>query len=355
MSQNPPGNNPGLLPESPGASDNGARSLPESPGASDNGAHPLLVVEHLTKQFPVRQGFRSRRLTAVDDVSFHINTRETYALVGESGSGKSTTGRAVLRLVDADAGHVRFDGKEIFSLRNRALREWRREIQMIFQDPLSSLDPKRSIGYSIEEPLIIHGMGSRPQRRERVRQSLVRVGLTAADERRYPHEFSGGQRQRIGIAKALILNPRLIVCDEPVSALDVSIRSQILNLLLALQREQALSYLFIAHDLSVVHHIADRIGVMYRGRIVEEAPTQTLFSDPRHPYTRFLMASIPPAHPRLKKTGPLPVAGDTGGEPRQGGCVFSGRCAYATPRCHEQTPPERYISRQHRVACHLYP
>ncbi|WP_213991850.1 ABC transporter ATP-binding protein [Sodalis sp. dw_96] len=334
----------------------GTLTLPESLNSSDHDVHPLLEVRHLTKRFPVRQGFASRWFNAVDDVSFHVRARETYALVGESGSGKSTTGRTVLRLVEAGAGQVRFDGKDVFTLRAKPLREWRKEVQMIFQDPLSSLDPKRSIGYSIEEPLIIHRIGTRRERLERVRQLLIRVGFTAADAGRYPHEFSGGQRQRIGIAKALILNPRLIICDEPVSALDVSIQSQILNLLMELQREQALSYLFIAHDLSVVHHIADRIGVMYRGRIVEEAPTETLFSSPRHPYTQFLLASIPPTHPRLKNTGSLPVITDTGGpRRRQGGCVFSDRCPYARPACHEQTPPERQVGRQHRVACFLYP
>ncbi|WP_410015704.1 ABC transporter ATP-binding protein [Sodalis sp. RH24] len=314
---------------------------------------PLLRVSHLTKKFKVRQGLRTRWITAVDDVSFHVDERETYALVGESGSGKSTTGRTLLRLTDASAGRADFAGRDIFSLSAAPLRALRKDIQMIFQDPLSSLDPKRTIGYSVAEPLIIHGIGNSAEREARVGQLLARVGFSPADAKRYPHEFSGGQRQRVGIAKALILNPRLIVCDEPVSALDVSIQSQILNLLLELQRENGLAYLFIAHDLSVVHHIADRIGVMYRGRLVEEAPADALFADPRHPYTRYLLASIPPSHPRLKTVAATPaLRADTG--PHTGrGCVFSGKCPHAMPRCFTQLPIDRRVGDRHHVACHL--
>lgn len=315
---------------------------------------PLLSVRRLTKRFKVRQGFRSRWINAVEDVSFHIDPGETYALVGESGSGKSTTGRTLLRLTDATSGSADFAGQDMFSLSAAPLRALRRDIQMIFQDPLSSLDPKRTIGYSVAEPLIIHGIGDRAEREARVGRLLAKVGFSPADAKRYPHEFSGGQRQRVGIAKALVLNPRLIVCDEPVSALDVSIQSQILNLLLELRRESGFAYLFIAHDLSVVHHIADRIGVMYRGRLVEEAPTEALFTDPRHPYTRFLLASIPPSHPRLKTTVAIAPAlrADTGAHQGRG-CVFSGKCPHAMPLCLEQTPVDRSTGDRHYVACHL--
>lgn len=316
---------------------------------------PLLDVRHLTKKFKARQGFRAHWVKAVDDVSFHVNERETYALVGESGSGKSTTGRTLLRLTDATAGQADFAGRDIFSLPAAALRELRKDIQMIFQDPLSSLDPKRTIGYSVAEPLIIHGIGDGAERRERVGRLLARVGFSPADAVRYPHEFSGGQRQRIGIAKALILNPRLIVCDEPVSALDVSIQSQILNLLLELQRENGFAYLFIAHDLSVVHHIADRIGVMYRGRLVEEAPTDTLFANPCHPYTRYLLASIPPSHPRLKTAPAMSPTASLGSvPPAGGGCVFSDKCPHAMAHCFITAPADRAIGDRHRVACHLF-
>ncbi len=320
----------------------------------DQPSTPLLSVKHLSKIFKVRQGLRQRRITAVDDVSFHIHEQETYALVGESGSGKSTTGRVLLRLTEASSGQANFAGQDIFSLSAKPLRTLRQNIQMIFQDPLSSLDPKRTIGYSVEEPLIIHGIVGRAERRARVERLLARVGFNPTDAGRYPHEFSGGQRQRIGIAKALILNPRLIVCDEPVSALDVSIQSQILNLMLELQRENGFAYLFIAHDLSVVRHIADRIGVMYRGRLVEEAPTDVLFGAARHPYTQYLLASIPPAHPRQRAIAPrsAPVIQATGSFTGRG-CVFSDKCPLATARCLEQRPADRVIGDRHRIACHL--
>ncbi|WP_413734159.1 ABC transporter ATP-binding protein [Sodalis sp. RH21] len=322
--------------------------------SAQNNPPPLLSVHNLTKRFKARQGFRSRWITAVENVSFHICPRETYALVGESGSGKSTTGRALLRLTEATSGQAHFAGQDIFSLPAKALRELRKDIQMIFQDPLSSLDPKRSIGYSVAEPLIIHGLDDPAGRRAKVAGLLARLGFSPGDADRYPHEFSGGQRQRIGIAKALILDPRLIVCDEPVSALDVSIQSQILNLLLELQRERGFSYLFIAHDLGVVRHIADRIGVMYRGRIVEEAPTQTLFSSARHPYTRFLLASILPAHPRQKKNLVLPVrSGPDAGSVPGAGCVYSSKCPFAISLCFEHAPVDRIIGDQHRIACHV--
>ncbi|MEC5319862.1 ATP-binding cassette domain-containing protein [Brenneria populi subsp. brevivirga] len=301
---------------------------------------PLLTVSHLSKTFQAK-GWRGERCDAVKDVSFHISSGETYALVGESGSGKSTTGRSLLGLTAASGGEVLFAGQSLLTFDNRRWREVRKDIQMIFQDPLSSLDPKRSVGYSIEEPLIIHGVRDARRRRERVGRILARVGFSPEDAKRYPHEFSGGQRQRIGIARALILEPKLIVCDEPVSALDVSIQSQILNLLMRLQREQGLAYLFIAHDLSVVRHIADRVGVMSRGTLVEEATVPELFAKPQHPYTRYLLRSIPPAHPRLKNQArELPFA------PRPSGCAFR---EDATCAVH----PEQYywLSETHRVRC----
>ncbi|WP_233971161.1 ABC transporter ATP-binding protein [Pectobacterium versatile] len=309
-------------------------------------SEPLLRVKNLRKTFRVGQGWRKKTLVALDDVSFHIFPGETYALVGESGSGKSTTGRSILGLTPANAGELHFAGCDLRQQNAEQLRQLRRDMQMIFQDPLSSLDPKRSVGYSIEEPLIIHGIRDSEWRKAQVIKMLTRVGFTAADAGRFPHEFSGGQRQRIGIARALVLEPKLIVCDEPVSALDVSIQSQILNLLLALQREQGLAYLFIAHDLSVVHHIADRIGVMYRGRIVEEAPAATLFSQARHPYTRFLLASIPPAHPRLKRTVQVDVQKE-----QESGCQFDEPTPGTPARCHIHPTQEYWINAEHRVAC----
>ncbi|MCG8710261.1 ABC transporter ATP-binding protein [Brenneria sp. 4F2] len=301
---------------------------------------PLLTVRHLSKTFQAK-GWRGKRFTAVDDVGFHISGGETYALVGESGSGKSTTGRSLLGLTAASGGEVIFAGRQLLALNDRHWREVRKDIQMIFQDPLSSLDPKRTVGYSIEEPLIIHGERDAGKRRQRVEQILTRVGFSPEDGRRYPHEFSGGQRQRIGIARALILEPKLIICDEPVSALDVSIQSQILNLLMRLQREQGLAYLFIAHDLSVVHHIADRVGVMSRGTIVEEASVAELFSRPQHPYTRYLLQAIPPAHPRLKnQPRVLPFAARASG------------CEFADGKTCRRHPDQYYwLTDTHRVRC----
>ncbi|MDX5627518.1 MULTISPECIES: oligopeptide/dipeptide ABC transporter ATP-binding protein [unclassified Brenneria] len=303
-------------------------------------SEPLLTVRHLSKTF-AGKGWRAKPFTALEDVSFHISLGETYALVGESGSGKSTTGRSLLGLTAASGGEVIFDGRQLLSLNSRQWREVRKDMQMIFQDPLSSLDPKRAIGYSIEEPLIIHGERDAGKRRQQVEQILTRVGFSPADGRRYPHEFSGGQRQRIGIARALILAPKLIVCDEPVSALDVSIQSQILNLLMRLQREQGLAYLFIAHDLSVVHHIADRVGVMSRGLIVEEGAVAELFAAPQHPYTRYLLQAIPPAHPRLKnQTRALPHAAQPSG------------CEFRDGKTCNRHPDQYYwLTPTHRVRC----
>lgn len=251
---------------------------------------PLLSVNNLSKIFHRRE----QSVHAVDNVSFTLNAGETWALVGESGSGKSTIGRLVMGLTSANAGDVAFEGRSLTGLNTAGWRSVRRDMQMIFQDPLSSLDPKRTVGYSLEEPLTIHGIGNR---KAQVTHILEQVGLRPQDAARYPHEFSGGQRQRIGIARALILKPKLIVCDEPVSALDVSIQSQILNLLMRLQKEYGMAYLFISHDLNVIRHIADRVGVMYRGVLVEQGETAQLFSAPQHEYTRYLLDAILPAHP----------------------------------------------------------
>lgn len=264
---------------------------------------PLLNVQHLSKTF-TRRG---HSVQAVQDVSFNIHAGETYALVGESGSGKSTTGRTLLGLTPASGGRVHFNGQSLLDLSAAGWRSVRKDIQMIFQDPLSTLDPKRTIGYSIEEPLIIHGERDAQRRKKAVAAMLEQVGLQAQDAGRYPQGFSGGQRQRIGIARALILRPKLIICDEPVSALDVSIQSQVLNLLMDLQRDYGLAYLFISHDLNVVRHVADRVGVMYRGQLVEEASSAQLFAHPQHEYTRWLLAAILPAHPAEKNRLPATV------------------------------------------------
>ncbi|MCM3781641.1 dipeptide ABC transporter ATP-binding protein [Neobacillus mesonae] len=317
---------------------------------------PLLKVEHLTKHFVSRSGslVRKRQVKAVEDVSFSIYSGETYGLVGESGSGKSTTGRALLRLTEPTSGKAFFEDRDIFSLPSKELKMLRRDMQMIFQDPHSSLDPKRRVGYSVVEPMLIHGQGTRKERQDRMLELMERVGFNAGHTNRFPHEFSGGQRQRIGIAKALALQPKLIVCDEPVSALDVSIQSQILNLLIELQSDYKLSYLFIAHDLSVVRHIADRIGVMYLGHLVEQAPTDKLFSEPLHPYTKFLLSAVPAPHPNLKRERII-LQGDIPSPLHPpSGCVFHTRCPYAMEICKQVRPVSQELSEGHSVQCHLY-
>ncbi len=317
---------------------------------------PLLQVEHLRKIYSVRsrRSWKKDRLVAVDDVSFVIREKETYGLVGESGSGKSTTGRTILRLTEPTGGKALFQNEDIFSMSSKRLNQLRKQVQMIFQDPYSSLDPKKRIWYTVAEPLTIHKIGTRQVRKARAIELLERVGFSEHHMNRYPHEFSGGQRQRIGIAKALALNPKLVICDEPVSALDVSIQSQILNLLMELQEERGLAYLFIAHDLSVVRHIADRIGVMYLGNLVEEAQTDELFAQPLHPYTQLLLSSMPPPHPSLKREriilqGEIPSPINP-----PGGCVFHTRCPYATEKCKLEKPVEHQVAPGHRVKCHLY-
>jgi oligopeptide transport system ATP-binding protein len=264
---------------------------------------PLLEVRHLTKEFSRRAGLfgKTTAVRAVDDVSFAIERGETFGLVGESGSGKTTTGRCILRLIEPSSGEVIFDGKDVLSLSRGEMRRTRRDLQIVFQDPYSSLNPRMRVSDIVEEPLIIHRLGSKAERRERVKQLFGLVGLNPDHLRRYPHEFSGGQRQRIGLARALALNPSLIIADEPVSALDVSVQAQVVNLLMDLQQQLSLTYLFIAHDLRLVEHICSRVAVMYLGRIVEMGETSKLFAAPQHPYTRALLSAIPVPDPDARR------------------------------------------------------
>jgi oligopeptide/dipeptide ABC transporter ATP-binding protein len=290
---------------------------------------------------------------AVDDVSFTVKEGETFGLVGESGCGKTTVSRSILRLIPANDGSVFFEGQDVFNLRSNELKALRRNMQIVFQDPYSSLDPRMPVGDIIAESLLIHGVKDRKQRNIVVQEMLAKVGLNPYHAHRYPHEFSGGQRQRIGIARALALNPRFIVCDEPVSALDVSIQSQILNLLKELQREYGFSYLFVAHDLSVVEHISDRVGVMYLGKLVETATREQLFTEPLHPYTRALMSAIPVPDPRRKRerivlTGEVPSPLNP-----PSGCRFHPRCPIAKDICKQAEPQFEEKRPGHFVACHL--
>src|SRR5256885_7421497 len=304
---------------------------------------PLLEVKHLKKYFPIKGGVFSKTIGyvyAVDDVNFTIARGETLGLVGESGCGKSTTGRTILRLIEPTDGELYFEGQDITKLEKSAMRALRREMQIIFQDPYASLNPRMTVGSIIGEPLEIHKIAKGSEKEERVASLLQKVGLRAEDMRKYPHEFSGGQRQRIGIARALALNPKLIVCDEPVSALDVSIQAQVINLLEDLQAEFSLTYLFIAHDLSVVRHISDRVMVMYLGKIVELADRKTLYDDPLHPYTRALLSAVPIPHPELEaRRGHLGLRGE-GPSPLRppSGCVFHPRCPIAVDRCPQIVP-----------------
>jgi len=316
----------------------------------------LLVVEDLVKYFPIRGGVLQRvkaNVKAVDGVSFTVKAGETLGLVGESGCGKTTTGRTLLRLTPATGGRVIFDGKSVFDLKGRDLKKLRRDMQIIFQDPFSSLDPRMPIGESIGEGLRAHGMGDLAHRRQVTADMLVRVGLRADHARRYPHEFSGGQRQRIGIARALALQPKLIVADEPVSALDVSIQSTVLNILRELQDEFGLTYIFIAHDLAVVEYICDRIGVMYLGKMVELAGRRELFGTPLHPYTQALMSAIPIANPRVNRQRII-LEGDVP-SPRNPppGCRFHPRCPIVQDICSQSEPAFEEKRPGHWVACHL--
>jgi oligopeptide/dipeptide ABC transporter ATP-binding protein len=318
---------------------------------------PLLEVEGLAKHYPVTQGlFRQRAMgtvRAVDGVSFTIGRGETLALVGESGCGKSTTARLVLRLIEASGGAVRFDGTDITSLDRAALKAFRRRAQIVFQDPYASLNPRYTVAQTLSEPMEVHGIGSAAERRARVEELLDLVGLRPFHAQRYGHEFSGGQRQRIGIARALSVRPELIVCDEPVSALDVSIQAQVVNLLRGLQSRFGLAYLFIAHDLAVVKHVADRVAVMYLGRIVEIAGKREIFANPRHPYTRALLAAIP--HPDPARRGRVRPLGGDPPSPLHApvGCRFHTRCPHAQALCREREPALDEVAPGHRAACHF--
>ncbi len=314
----------------------------------------LVEVKNLKKHFPTGEGLfgaGSDTVKAVDDVSFTIRRGETFGLVGESGCGKSTTGRCMLRLIEPTSGEVRFDGQDLLSLDSKELRTLRREMQIIFQDPYSSLNPRMQVGEIIAEPLVIHRVGNRSKRRERVAELLGLVGLKSEHADRYPHEFSGGQRQRIGIARALALNPKFIVCDEPVSALDVSVQAQVVNLLQDLQERLGLTYLFISHGLSVVEHISTRVGIMYLGKLVEVASSEEIFHNPLHPYTKALLSAIPEPDPdahreRLPLTGEIPTAISP-----PSGCRFRTRCPISEPRCTENEPQLVEVNPGHFVAC----
>jgi peptide/nickel transport system ATP-binding protein len=321
---------------------------------------PLLRVAGLQKLFPIRKGFFKRtvgHVRAVDGVSFHIDEGETLGLVGESGCGKTTTARCILRAIEPTAGEIFMrtaDGAvvEIGALRPRELRALRREMQMIFQDPFTSLNPRMTLLDLVGEPLLVHGMKSRSEREARVADLLRRVGLRAEYMRRFPHAFSGGERQRIGIARALALHPRLVVADEPVSALDVSVQAQILNLMLDLQADLRLTYLFVAHDLSVVRHISNRVAVMYVGRIVELAETEELFSAPKHPYTAALLSAVPEPDPRAPRRR-LMLEGEVANPASPpSGCYFHPRCPHAIDVCRTETPAWREISPGHFAGCH---
>lgn len=318
---------------------------------------PLLQVKGLKKYFDINGGILSRKVgevKAVDDVSFDVYEGEVLGIVGESGCGKSTTGKSLLRLIDPTEGQVIFDGEDITSLDEEGMRKKRRDMQIIFQDPYASLNPRHKVEKILSEPLLIHGIGTKEERKKKVKEILEIVGLPGEHASRYPHQFSGGQRQRIGIARALIVNPKLIVCDEPVSALDVSIQSQILNLMEDLQEEFGLTYVFIAHDLSVVKHISDRVGVMYLGRMVELADNEDLYADPPHPYTRSLLSSVPNPDPDVKQDRII-LEGDVPSPSNPpSGRAFHTRCPECMAVCKEVRPEFREVKDNHFVACHLY-
>ncbi|HZU16602.1 MAG TPA: oligopeptide/dipeptide ABC transporter ATP-binding protein [Candidatus Dormibacteraeota bacterium] len=332
------------------------------PGAADwTPAEPILEVRGLRVWFPIRSGVLQRTVAhvrAVDGVDLAIRQGETLGLVGESGCGKTTLGRSILRLVQPGAGEVRFKGRDLLRLRGSELRRVRRELAMIFQDPFASLDPRQTVGEIVAEPLDIHGLASsRAERRQRVEELLQVVGLSPRHANRYPHEFSGGQRQRVGIARALAVQPSLIVCDEPVSALDVSIQAQIINLLERLQEQFRLTYLFIAHDLSVVSHISDRIAVMYLGKVVEVAPARDLRRRPRHPYTASLLSAVPIPDPRVERrrqriilTGDVPSPVNP-----PAGCRFRTRCFKVRERCAAEEPPLDAMRQEDHLAACWYP
>jgi oligopeptide transport system ATP-binding protein len=317
---------------------------------------PLLEVTDLVKHYAVRGGVLRRRIGtvhAVDGVSFSLGTGETLGLVGESGCGKSTVARSVMRLVEPSSGSIRLDGTDITTLGKSDLRPHRRSMQIVFQDPFASLNPRMTAGDIVGEPLSVHGLASGRDKQERVAELFAQVGLRPDQMKNYPHQFSGGQRQRICIARALSLDPKLIVCDEPVSALDVSIQAQVINLLIDLQRKNDFSYLFIAHDLAVVAHISHRVAVMYLGRIVEIADKRELFAHPRHPYTQALLASVPVADPKAKRLAPM-IDGDVPSPINPpSGCAFHTRCRYVMNRCKVERPVLADAGANHQVACWL--
>ncbi|MBT4487021.1 MAG: dipeptide ABC transporter ATP-binding protein [Rhodospirillaceae bacterium] len=322
---------------------------------NDGARAPLLEVSGLKKHFPVKKGWLSpsAKVYAVDGVSFHINQGETLGLVGESGCGKSTVGRTVLRLLDPTEGNIKLQGRDITHLSKTDMRPVRRDMQIIFQDPYSSLNPRMSAGRIVEEMLRVHDIGTPIERQERVAELFERVGLRKAQMDSFPHEFSGGQRQRIGIARALALNPKVIIGDEPVSALDVSIQAQVINLLMDLQAELNLSYLFIAHDLAVVEHISHRIAVMYLGKIVEYTDKKTLFTNPQHPYTEALLSAVPIPDPTVRRKKTI-LQGDVPSPINPPpGCHFHTRCPYAEERCRAEEPPLTEFGPDHLVSCHL--
>ncbi|WP_342598981.1 dipeptide ABC transporter ATP-binding protein [Psychrobacillus sp. FSL H8-0483] len=318
---------------------------------------PLLQVEGLKKYFPIHSGVLGKQsgyVKAVDDVSFYVNEGETLGIVGESGCGKSTTGRMLMRLLEPTEGKVTFDGKELTSVSNTAMRKARREIQMVFQDPYASLNPRHTVEKILMEPLIVHNIGDKESRKKKVYDFLEIVGLSSYHAKRYPHQFSGGQRQRIGIARALMTNPKLIIADEPVSALDVSIQAQVLNLMQDLQKELKLTYIFIAHDLGVVRHISDRVGVMYLGRMAELATSESLYAEPLHPYTKALLSAVPVPDPEFKREqiileGDIPSPSNP-----PTGCTFHTRCPFRMEVCTTVVPKLEEVKPSHFVACHLY-
>lgn len=317
----------------------------------------LLKVDGLKKYFPIRKGALNTQVgdvKAVDDVSFEVFEGETLGIVGESGCGKSTTGRLLMRLLEPTEGQIEFAGKMISDFSNNEMRKARRDIQMIFQDPYASLNPRHNIGKILEEPLIVHGMGNAKERKQKVLELLEIVGLNEYHVKRYPHQFSGGQRQRIGIARALMTNPRLIIADEPVSALDVSIQAQVLNLLQNLQQDLKLTYIFISHDLGVVRHISNRVGVMYLGKLVELTASEDLYAEPLHPYTQALLSSVPVPDPTFEReqliiSGDIPSASNP-----PSGCTFHTRCPFKKEECSQVVPKMQEVRPGHYVACHLY-